>query len=307
MFFEGSEKKVEMVVSGVDLRDLGRSYWSDVVRQCQGEILSQMSNDDLDAYLLSESSLFVWTHRMVMITCGETVLLHSVLKLIKDLGIDHIESLIFQRKNEYDHSRQKSSFVEDVKRIRETVEGQAYRFGHLDGHHHFVFNMNKPYRSKTEDRTAELLMYHINGKASDTFLHENQDREKMRNILNVNALEGFMVDDYLFKPCGYSLNAIKGDKYVTIHVTPYGDFSYVSYETTLDVAGEYAPLLPKLVSSLSPESFDLVTFDVKVSGFDKNYFKWDDVRKNLSCGYHTQFSHYVSLRCDARDPQPLFE
>ena len=40
--------------------------------------------------------------------------------------------------------------------------------------------------------------------------------------------------DVLFEPCGYSLNAMKGDTYYTMHVTPEEDFSYASFETNLD-------------------------------------------------------------------------
>ena len=31
---------------------------------------------------------------------------------------------------------------------------------------------------------------------------------------------GFQINDYLFQPCGYSLNAIRGSENYTIHVTP---------------------------------------------------------------------------------------
>ena len=312
MFFEGSEKKVEAIVSGVNLRGLGRIYWEDIVRECHGEIISHISGDELDAYLLSESSLLVWDNRVVMITCGQTVLLKSILKLIKDVGKQRILCLIFQRKNEYDQFRQKSSFSDDIKILLELIPGDAYRFGHLDGHHHFVFNLDRPYQPRDGDITSELLMYHIGGEAADILRSENfnQKREqlkKIRKILKVDTLDGFVIDDHLFYPYGYSMNGIKGGKYVTIHATPQAGFSYVSYETNLEISeGEYAGLLPRLIQRLLPDSFDLITFDGREDGrFNDGYFKWDHVKKRLSCGYYVQFFHYVSTHCDPREADTL--
>ena len=77
MFFEGSEKKIELVVNSKvkDLRALGDSFWEEVVGKCQAEILSKISSSRVDSYLLSESSLFVWSDRFIMITCGQTQLI----------------------------------------------------------------------------------------------------------------------------------------------------------------------------------------------------------------------------------------
>ncbi|KAJ0555975.1 putative adenosylmethionine decarboxylase [Helianthus annuus] len=46
------------------------------------------------------------------------------------------------------------------------------------------------------------------------------------NRINPNA----QICDFAFDPCGYSMNAIDGDRYSTIHVTPEDGFSYASFE-----------------------------------------------------------------------------
>ena len=45
--------------AGPSLRELGRPFWDEVVRRSRAQVLSVISNDACDAYLLSESSLFV--------------------------------------------------------------------------------------------------------------------------------------------------------------------------------------------------------------------------------------------------------
>lgn len=46
----------------------------------------------------------------------------------------------------------------------------------------------------------------------------------------VDLLPGSMIDDYVFEPCGYSMNGIINHQFITIHVTPEKGFSYASVE-----------------------------------------------------------------------------
>lgn len=45
-------------------------------------------------------------------------------------------------------------------------------------------------------------------------------------------MPGLDIDDYVFEPCGYSMNGIRGTGFVTIHITPEDGFSYASVEVT---------------------------------------------------------------------------
>jgi len=38
------------------------------------------------------------------------------------------------------------------------------------------------------------------------------------------------IDDYVFEPCGYSMNGLEGGAFSTIHITPEDGFSYASLE-----------------------------------------------------------------------------
>ena len=79
-YFEGPEKTMEVVFrsdKGLEngLRLLNRKQLDYLCTKAKCSILSQISNAHMDAYVLSESSLFVYRHRLIMKTCGTTTLL----------------------------------------------------------------------------------------------------------------------------------------------------------------------------------------------------------------------------------------
>lgn len=65
------------------LRTLCRSDLDRICAKARCTILSGVSNRYLDAYVLSESSLFVYPNMIVLKTCGTTTLLRCVAILIE--------------------------------------------------------------------------------------------------------------------------------------------------------------------------------------------------------------------------------
>ena len=86
--FEGSEKKIEIIFSrqSPKLRSLPEKFWDKVVRACGASIISRADFPQMTSFLLSESSLFLWDHRLVMITCGKTELPRSFFKILKGIS-----------------------------------------------------------------------------------------------------------------------------------------------------------------------------------------------------------------------------
>ena len=87
--FEGPEKLLEMWFvpgdgCGLGLRKITRADWEVMLGLVHCKVLSTLSSDSCDAYLLSESSFFVFAHKLILKTCGTTSLL---------LGIDAILDL----------------------------------------------------------------------------------------------------------------------------------------------------------------------------------------------------------------------
>lgn len=301
MFFEGSEKKVELVMSNdaVSLRALGKDFWAHIVAQCEAEILSSISNDQCDAYLLSESSLFVWDHHFLMLTCGTTTLVNSLNAFLDHLEInlegefEKVQSIIFQRKNEYQSHLQKTSFEEDIIKLQQRLSGVAFQLGNLDSHHNYIYHLDKPYTPHQEDKTFELLMYHIDGQAADYLRTKKQCAAKIRDLLQLDKLlPGFDINDFVFEPFGYSMNAIAGDKYATMHITPQEQSSYVSFETNLDINQQQMSMFAHLVTLLNPSCFDIISFNGDVV-MDSQHSLMNQVEQPLSCGYTMRFKEYM--------------
>ncbi|MFK3976748.1 adenosylmethionine decarboxylase [Shewanella vesiculosa] len=296
MFFEGSEKKLEIIVDAAapKLRSLDRTFWQGLVAASNADILSSISNDFCDAYLLSESSLFVWDDRIVVLTCGASTLVESACYFIEHIGEQAISYVCYQRKNEYYAHLQASSFGDDVLRLRDFIGGQAYRMGHLDSHHHYIFTTDKHYQASALDTTNELLMYHISGTVADYLRGEHQSTEQISQLLQLEQLfSGFSVDQYLFSPLGYSINGIRGAEYFTIHITPQENSSYVSVETNIDISSNQVDIFAELIVLLQPNSCDIIGFNSHMANKPMiNYVCLSHCAMTLEQGYNIHFSHY---------------
>lgn len=309
MFFEGSEKKAVLCVdpSFGSLRALPLSFWEHIVRLAKADILSYISNDQCDAYLLSESSLFVWDHRVVMLTCGLSTLIDSVNALIDEVTKDRLTFISYQRKNEYLAHLQASTFKDDISTLRQRVPGTACRVGHLDNHHHFLFTSDKRCPVILPSKTFELLMYHISGAVADYLCTEQQTIADIYQLLLLDELfVGFKYDAHVFTPLGFSINGIKDNFYYTIHITPQEQSSYVSLETNVDLEQHQFDIAAALLAILKPRSWDIIGFNSEMAA--------PMTPENICVGYcsypikqdyNVHFGHYQQICPEALCPEFL--
>ncbi|RLN74296.1 hypothetical protein BBJ28_00025740, partial [Nothophytophthora sp. Chile5] len=104
--FEGPEKNLEIdfklgIGHARGFREVPRSDLDEMLTAGQCQILSRTSNEHIDAYVLSESSMFVYAHKVVLKTCGTTTLLQCVpfiKRFSERLGLE-IEWVSYSRKN----------------------------------------------------------------------------------------------------------------------------------------------------------------------------------------------------------------
>ena len=291
--FEGPEKKFEIVVSQRcdSLRKMGDHRWSAVVEAARARVLSKRSTEFFDAYLLSESSLFVFDDHATMITCGGTRLVDAALAVLELVSVAEVELLIYERKNEHFPSQQETAFVDDARQLAAVIGGHALRFGDAHDHRIELFHSKRRYQPDESDTTLEVLMHGLPPERTSFF------REGGRVQLGLDAiLPGFDVDEHVFTPAGYSLNALKGETYYTVHVTPEEVGSYVSFETNHDFRSEPGDLIGRVVSAFSPESFDVLAFVPSAAPGAPLAFELPEyrLRKQVDhdlCGYKVQFRH----------------
>ncbi len=313
LLFEGSEKKLELVFSPMrePLRGKPDSFWKKLCRTARVHIVSRFSNSFCDAYILSESSLFIWDHRLLMLTCGETPLVSSILSLLRSFKKSDLELLFYQRKNEFFPYKQKSSFMEDLGKIKKNLKGKAYCFGVPDEHHFYLFHSEGRCRPGLPDRTIEVLMYDLDDHLKKLFFTASSAKE-IKNHLGLDRIfENAQVDDYIFTPMGYSLNGLIGKtQYYTIHITPQEPGFYVSFETNV-MDKSINEIVGVVLSLFKPLSFDVIVFSAGLREKESficpehsSFVRSSCFNRNLECGYEVNFSSFFT---PFKTPRPAFE
>ena len=297
-FFEGPEKKVELVVhpKHPSLRSWSETKWRTLVQRAKAEILSVLRNEHCDAYLLSESSLFVYDDHLTMITCGRTTLVDAALQLIEWIGPQNIALLIYERKNEHFPERQLSTFYEDAQRLHSHLAGRAYRFGDEHDHHIHMFCASHDFSPEENDTTLEILMHGLPANTAERFVGCTPLAKTMiaQSCGITSILPRFQIDEHAFTPAGYSMNGLRGKDYYTIHVTPESLGSYVSFETNVDFRGTLANLVSAVVDLFQPRSFDVLAFVPSANSkeqFELSSYRIKDRVMTTSSGYDIRYWH----------------
>jgi len=316
-FFEGPEKKLELVVTpeAGSLRALGEQVWHRVVEAAGAQVLSILRGEQCDAYLLSESSLFVYDDWLAMITCGQTTLVDAFEEVLRHVPIENIAFLVYERKSEHYPQHQPTTFYEDARRLQTLIPGRAVRFGEEHGHFVQMFHSTRPYQAESSDPTLEILMHAIDREVAQRFDREVAQRfmggpsecGAMAAALGVDSiLPGFTTSEHVFEPAGYSLNAVKGAEYYTIHVTPEAAGSYVSFETNHDFRGRLTELVAAIVERFQPQAFDVLTFlpDDEARLSVNGYLLGDHV-VDIVGGYRVSYFQYFVPPDGPRRPSQL--
>ncbi|CAO3606769.1 unnamed protein product [Cunninghamella blakesleeana] len=86
-----------------NLRHVEKSIWDDMLAKVKCTVLNVIHNAHVDAYLLSESSMFVYPHKVIIKTCGTTTLLLAlpgIMDIAKTYcGLDSVYRLFYSRKS----------------------------------------------------------------------------------------------------------------------------------------------------------------------------------------------------------------
>lgn len=140
------------------------------------KVLSVIESEDVHAYLLSESSLFVFPHKLVLKTCGITTLLSGLASILEiaaiDAGFPHTPAdtarfrsaaaapyrVFYSRKNFLHPEQQKGphrSWRDEVKTLDRLFQrGSAYMIGKMNGEHWYLY-ITEPETQLTPPDTPE--------------------------------------------------------------------------------------------------------------------------------------------------------
>jgi len=309
-FFEGPEKKLEVVVTPdfPPLRSLGDDAWRRVVEAAGARVLSVLRSQHSDAYLLSESSLFVFDDWFVLITCGQTALVDAVPEILRLITKESIAFLVYERKSEHLPEQQPTTFSDDARRLQTMLPGRALRFGDEHGRYIQMFHTTRPYTPEKNDPTLEVLMHDIDEGVAEQFASTCPPEGTSLGVSSGMAaiLPGFATSEHVFDPAGYSLNAVRGEEYYAFHVTPQKTGSYVSFETNYDFCGHLGGLVGSIVEIFRPRGLDVVTFvpgaepELQIAGYELA----DHVVQTLG-GYRVSYFQYFARPSGPRSAYEL--
>lgn len=269
----------------VGLRLLPREDVDKICNRARCTILSSISNRYLDAYVLSESSLFIYPYMLVLKTCGTTTLLRCIATLVdlgRKLGLE-IDWVGYSRKNfnfpgdqAFPHQsfHQELDYLYGHRNLCERLDGNGYTLGPVNGDHWFVFVADHTTRTRAleidTDRVLNIMMFDIDENVAKFFQYDEYDRnvtgeskeDEVTRISNEQTVEsgikdlcpGAIIDPRAFEPCGYSMNAVLFRSYSTIHITPESGSSYASFETNQKV-GSYKALISNVIRTFRPKRF----------------------------------------------------
>ncbi|QTA89760.1 hypothetical protein [Desulfonema magnum] len=306
MKFEGAEKKLEIILFSpqTSLRSNIDNRWDNVVKASRAAVISKISTHALDAYLLSESSLFVWDDRILMITCGRTTLARALPEILSIVGRDNVAFVFYEQKNFLFPHDQPSSFEDDTAFITAYCPGKIYRFGPANDDHVNVFYWSQADAGPERDATLQILLNDPDPFIMEIFYEKNsrtaiQARERS-GVYDICSRE-MRIDDCLFSPYGYSLNGIFETNYFTVHITPQPESAYVSFETNI-IEKDYSGIIKKVVSAFKPKRFSIVLTTSKDDHFSSSHSAvangfpgYDMMEKSLyefDSGYAVTFLNY---------------
>lgn len=305
-FFHAPEKKLEIALAAGSppLRALGRGFWEGAAQAAGARVLSSVSNESVDAYLLSESSLFVYDHRAIMITCGGTSLVAAVIAILRAVSVNTIASLIYERKAGLDLAREAAAFEKDVAILERHVTGSVVHFFDGEPGALHLFSAGAVPAADATDTTLEILMHNLDSGVRGHLASTVAGRpgQRIREALGFQQLfSGFTVDEHVFDPPGYSLNAIRGGEYCTVHISPSEPGSYASLETNCAFGRSHLlpdDMIERVIEVFAPEFADAIYFCPHANRQSGEY-QANAVVHRLPCGYDVRLRRHSRRRSGA--------
>jgi S-adenosylmethionine decarboxylase len=182
--FEGPEKLLEVWFAPAadalppgtkknGLKAVQAETWKEMLDLVNCKVLSVVESEHIDAYLLSESSMFVFPHKLILKTCGTTTLLLGIRRMLRIAAVEagfpaHNTTCLkdiktpyrvfYSRKNFLFPDKQHGphrSWKQEVKFLDDMfLGGSAYMVGKMNGDHWYLY-LTSPNTTLTPPRTPD--------------------------------------------------------------------------------------------------------------------------------------------------------
>ena len=176
VWFSASETTLPPSCDSAGLKVVPAETWKDMLDLVNCKVLSVVESEHVDAYLLSESSMFVFPHKLILKTCGTTTLLRGLPRILEiaatvakfphNVADDRLGTataaapyrVFYSRKNFLFPDRQLGphrSWRDEIKSLDKLfLGGSAYVIGKLNGEHWYLY-LTEPYTMLTPPSTPE--------------------------------------------------------------------------------------------------------------------------------------------------------
>ena len=310
--FEGSEKRIEIrfepkqfgargASNAMSMRSISRADLDALLVHAGCEIISSVSSLHTDAYLLSESTMFVEKSGIVLKTCGTTKLLAAVPRIIalakSHCGLDAAyvkysrASYLFPDAQPEIHR----SWNEEVRLLKKYFSsefgcsGTAHVMGDsitgLQWHLFTIANENDDReRARAElEPTVEICMTGIAKDVAARFYQSGPtgftDASLLSRTLGIRdlipnesgSLRSMKIDEFIFEPCGYSMNSVNDDgSKACMHVTPEDACSFVSHEVSWNEVADLDGIIRRTIEIFQPKHVSILVTSRTVSALNKS-------------------------------------
>lgn len=176
VWFAPSADALPASAGPLGLKAVSVEQWTEMLDMVHCKILSIIESEHVDAYLLSESSMFVFPHKLVLKTCGITTLLLGLSKILEIAalsgGFPHTPAnpammklatastyrVFYSRKNFLYPDQQRGphrSWRDEVRALDRLFQrGSAYMIGKMNGEHWYLY-ITEPDTNHTPPDTPE--------------------------------------------------------------------------------------------------------------------------------------------------------
>ena len=231
--FEGPEKLLEVwfapdcaslpaSCSRDGLKAVSAEIWKDMLDLVNCKVLSVLESETVDAYLLSESSMFVWPHKLVLKTCGTTTLLSGLPRMLEiaatQAGFPAASTVLkqsiasaatpyrifYSRKNFLFPQQQRGphrSWRDEVRFLDKLfLGGSAYMIGKMNGDHWYLYitepntQLTPPATPDREPTDTKQLSFPENGHIMSCGEEDETLEILMTDLEEQNARQFYLED-----------------------------------------------------------------------------------------------------------------